>query len=166
MSSSSLLFHEFYGQGVERPVHMLMDLGLGERRMSSKAYVSKPLTLGGNTLGTSFEECKLTVVTAEADKIGMETLVKTSLSGLGGAAAISEADSMEVRLFLCLLIDQISMSLLCNTTHGPAHFRPSWFWGVSGAASGSTVSPNPGLKRNHALLYHRGAGQFRSMDRL
>jgi hypothetical protein len=37
------------------------------------------------------------VVTAKADMIGMETLVKSSAAGLSGAASISEADSMEVR---------------------------------------------------------------------
>ncbi|EOD04809.1 hypothetical protein EMIHUDRAFT_107489 [Emiliania huxleyi CCMP1516] len=56
VSDSSLLFHDFYGQDVERPVHLLVDLGLGTRRMSCKAYVSKQLSLGGATLGTSFEE--------------------------------------------------------------------------------------------------------------
>lgn len=46
MSSSSLLFHKFYGQAVASPVHLLFDLGMGDRRMSSTAYVSKELTLG------------------------------------------------------------------------------------------------------------------------
>lgn len=36
VNDSSILFHEFYGTDVERPVHLLLDLGLGERRMSSK----------------------------------------------------------------------------------------------------------------------------------
>ena len=59
VSDSSLLFHDFYGQDVERPVHLLVDLGLGTRRMSCKAYVSKQLSLGGATLGTSFEEVRV-----------------------------------------------------------------------------------------------------------
>lgn len=46
MSSTSLLFHKFYGQDVQSPVHLLVDLGMGDRRMSSTAYVSKELTLG------------------------------------------------------------------------------------------------------------------------
>ena len=36
MNDSSILFHDFYGQEVERPVHLLLDLGLGESRMSCK----------------------------------------------------------------------------------------------------------------------------------
>ena len=36
VNDSSILFHEFYGQEVERPVHLLLDLGLGASRMSCK----------------------------------------------------------------------------------------------------------------------------------
>ena len=36
VNDSSILFHDFYGQEVERPVHLLLDLGLGESRMSCK----------------------------------------------------------------------------------------------------------------------------------
>ena len=38
VNDSSILFHEFYGQEVERPVHLLLDLGLGASRMSCKVY--------------------------------------------------------------------------------------------------------------------------------
>ena len=40
VNDSSILFHEFYGQEVERPVHLLLDLGLGASRMSCKVRVS------------------------------------------------------------------------------------------------------------------------------
>jgi translation initiation factor 3 subunit F len=46
VNSTSLLFHKFYGQDVQSPVHLLVDLGMGDRRMSSTAYISKELTLG------------------------------------------------------------------------------------------------------------------------
>lgn len=99
VSDSSLLFHDFYGQDVERPVHLLVDLGLGTRRMSCKAYVSKQLSLGGATLGTSFEEVRAGVVMAEADRVGMEMLFKSATaSGFSGAASLSDADSMEVTI--------------------------------------------------------------------
>ena len=60
VNDSSILFHDFYGQGVERPVHLLLDLGLGETRMSCKAYVSTQLKLGATVLGTSFSDIKCT----------------------------------------------------------------------------------------------------------
>ena len=101
MNDSSILFHDFYGQGVERPVHLLLDLGLGETRMSCKAYVSTQLKLGATVLGTSFSDIKCTVVSAESDRIGMEALMKTANSGgqLAGSTAASpmaEVDSMEL----------------------------------------------------------------------
>lgn len=40
VNDSSILFHDFYGQEVERPVHLLLDLGLGESRMSCKVRLS------------------------------------------------------------------------------------------------------------------------------
>ena len=101
VNDSSILFHDFYGQGVERPVHLLLDLGLGETRMSCKAYVSTQLKLGATVLGTSFSDIKCTVVSAESDRIGMEALMKTANSGgqLAGSTAASpmaEVDSMEL----------------------------------------------------------------------
>lgn len=61
VNDSSILFHEFYGQEVERPVHLLLDQGLGESRMSCKAYISAQLSLGEMVLGTVFQDIKLTV---------------------------------------------------------------------------------------------------------
>ena len=86
MNDSSILFHDFYGQGVERPVHLLLDLGLGETRMSCKAYVSTQLKLGATVLGTSFSDIKCTVVSAESDRIGMEALMKTRATPAGQLA--------------------------------------------------------------------------------
>ena len=62
ITDNTALFHEFYGQEVDRPVHLLLDLGLGERRMSCKAYVSSGLTLGDARVGTAFRDVALTVV--------------------------------------------------------------------------------------------------------
>lgn len=99
INDSSMLFHDFYGQDVERPVHLLLDLGLGERRMSCKAYVSVELSLGSTKLGTVFEDIKLSVVNSESDQIGIDTLLKVSADGGAGAAggaALSDVDSMEL----------------------------------------------------------------------
>ena len=77
-------------------MHLLLDLGLGERRMSSKAYVLRRLGLGGRQLGVMFQDIKLRVYSSEADRIGLDTLAKTMGDGIGGTVAISEADSIEV----------------------------------------------------------------------
>jgi len=97
VNDASMLFHDFYGQEVERPVHLLLDLGLGDRRMSCKAYVSVGLTLGARRLGTVFEDVKLRVVNDESDQIGIDTLLKSSAGGPGlvGGSALSDVDSVE-----------------------------------------------------------------------
>ena len=79
-------------------MHLLLDLGLGERRMSSKAYVLRRLGLGGRQLGVMFQDIKLRIFSSEADRIGLDTLAKTMGEGIGGTVAISEVDSIEVSL--------------------------------------------------------------------
>ena len=61
-------------------MHLLLDLGLGETRMSARR-ASRRLKLGATVLGTSFSDIKCTVVSAESDRIGMEALMKTANSG-------------------------------------------------------------------------------------
>lgn len=104
INANTTLFHDFYGQDVERPVHLLFDLGLGgERRMNCKAYVSDELTLGESRIGTAFKQVALTVSNGEADRVGVDTLVKMSGSdsvvamagGDGGEASAGELDSVE-----------------------------------------------------------------------
>jgi len=97
VNDSSLLFHEFYGQDVERPVHLLLDLGLGENRMSCKAYVSKQLSLGQRRLGTVFHDVQFSVINGEADSIGMDILNKSAGSSAGGSGG-QEVDSMEMTI--------------------------------------------------------------------
>lgn len=64
ISDATILFHEFFEQqGTERPVHLLLDLGLGtQTRMRSKAFVSDDVTLGDARVATLFREVPLQVV--------------------------------------------------------------------------------------------------------
>ena len=88
INEPTTLFHDIYGQDVARPVHLLFDLGLGERRMSCKAYVSHALTLGDTRVATAFRDVSLTVVSGESDRVGTATLLRmsgsTSATGAGG----------------------------------------------------------------------------------
>ena len=100
INDTTTLFHDFYGQDVERPVHLLFDLGLGERRMSCKAYVSNALTLGDTRVATAFRDVSLTVVSGESDRVGTDTLLRmtgsASATGAGsGGSAAGELDSVE-----------------------------------------------------------------------
>ena len=96
IDGNTTLFHEFYGSEVERPVHLLLDLGLGKRRMSSKAYVSSGLVLGDMRLGTAFRQIKLTVVDGDSDRVGVSNLLKMSAMGTtGGSASRSGGAELE-----------------------------------------------------------------------
>lgn len=97
VNDSSILFHEFYGQEVERPVHLLLDLGLGASRMSCKVYVSAQLTLGEMVVGSVFQDIKCTV-DSQADRVGIDTVLKSSGEGhatLAGPGGTGEEASME-----------------------------------------------------------------------
>jgi len=99
INGNTTLFHEFYGGEVERPVHLLLDLGLGERRMSAKAYVSSGLTLGKARLGTAFRDIKLSVINGESDRVGIANLLKMTGAGTTGTGAAgsggAELESVE-----------------------------------------------------------------------
>jgi len=98
ISDATILFHEFFqGQDVERPVHLLLNLGLGkQQRMSSKAFISVDMTLGEARLGTSFREVPLSFVTDDSNRLGLETLLKmTDPSGSSAAEGAAELDSVE-----------------------------------------------------------------------
>jgi len=97
VNENTMLFHEFYGQDVERPVHLLLDLGLGERRMSTKAYVASGLTLGSSRLGTAFREVRLSIVNGESDRVGIDNLLKMTGSS-AGAVAVAGGGSAELDL--------------------------------------------------------------------
>jgi len=96
INGNTTLFHEFYGQQVDRPVHLLLDLGLGERRaMNAKAYISSGLTLGEARLGVAFRDIKLTVVNGESDRVGIANLLKMTGAGTTGAGT-SAAGGVEL----------------------------------------------------------------------
>lgn len=100
VNEKTILIHEFYTQDVARPVHLLLDLGLSERRMSTKAYVSSALSLGETQLGTSFLDVKVTVLRNESDRVGIDTLLKMTSAGASGAggSAGADADSVEATI--------------------------------------------------------------------
>jgi len=100
VNDSSMLFHDFYGQDVERPVHLLLDLGLGERRMSCKAFVSSNLAFGEMCLGTVFEEMSLIIVNNESDRVGIDTLLKASgeASHAANNTSPQDVDSLEITI--------------------------------------------------------------------
>merc|ERR1719223_848164 len=80
VNDSSILFHEFYGQEVERPVHLLLDLGLGAM-----------------VVGSVFQDIKCTV-DSQADRVGIDTVLKSSGEGhatLAGPGGTGEEASME-----------------------------------------------------------------------
>ena len=81
VTSSSVLFHEFYAANAENPIHLLFDLGSTARRMSVRSFVSNPIALGDVNLGISFQEVMLTLSSTEADQLGLDSIMKSSGAG-------------------------------------------------------------------------------------
>jgi translation initiation factor 3 subunit F len=63
--------------------------------MGCKAYVSAGLTLGDARVGTAFKEAALTVVNAESDRVGIDTLLKMTDSAAAGGGSTSAGDSID-----------------------------------------------------------------------
>ena len=95
INANTTLFHEFYGSECERPVHLLLDLGVHGRKMSAKAYTSSGLTLGATRLGTAFSEIKLTVLNGESDRAGIANLLKMTGAAAGASAGGVELEPVE-----------------------------------------------------------------------
>lgn len=125
VNENTTLFHQFYGQDVERPVHLLFDLGLGERRMSCKAYVSSGLTLGETRLGTMFSEIRLTIVNGDSDRVGIDTLLKMTEGGKTGSAGSGELDSVEATVKKLLRTLEGVTDFVEKVTKGQATAEPA-----------------------------------------
>ena len=107
INANTTLFHEFYGSETPRPVHLLLDLGLGEHKMSAKAYISSGLTLGETRLGVAFRDIKLTVVNSESDRVGVANLLKMSAgtsasTGTGGGGELESVETTVRKLLRTL----------------------------------------------------------------
>ena len=71
VNDSSILFHDFYGQEVERPVHLLLDLGLGESRMSCKVRAPARGRVRVGRLGSGFSLARVRVGLAARLGLGL-----------------------------------------------------------------------------------------------
>eukprot|EP00658_Telonema_sp_P-2_P004036 TRINITY_DN11511_c0_g2_i13.p1 TRINITY_DN11511_c0_g2~~TRINITY_DN11511_c0_g2_i13.p1 ORF type:complete len:315 (+),score=99.59 TRINITY_DN11511_c0_g2_i13:88-1032(+) len=75
ISEHSAVIHEFYGRE-GAPVHLVVDPTLDpETKITARAFVSKPVTLGAQALGTRFQELCTEIVSSEAEQVGFDMLM-------------------------------------------------------------------------------------------
>jgi len=125
VNTNTTLFHEFYGQDVERPVHLLFDVGMGVRRMSCKAYVSSGLTLGETRLGTMFNEIRVTIVNGDSDRVGIDTLLKMTSGATTASPGTGELDSVEATVKKLLRTLEGVTDYVDKVTKGEATAEPA-----------------------------------------
>ena len=78
---TSALIQEFYAGECEDPVHLVVDAGLSDDKLEVAAYVSTPLTCGGEGLGNMFDEIALDMTALECEKIFVDRMVKSNTAG-------------------------------------------------------------------------------------
>ncbi|RAL41959.1 hypothetical protein DM860_016334 [Cuscuta australis] len=93
VSGGSALIHEFYSREVSNPVHLTVDTGFTNGEATIKAFVSVNLSLGDQPLAAQFHEIPLDLRMIEAERVGFDTLKKTSVDKLP-----NDLDGMEASI--------------------------------------------------------------------
>mmetsp|Transcript_2572 Transcript_2572/g.4845 ORF Transcript_2572/g.4845 Transcript_2572/m.4845 type:complete len:317 (+) Transcript_2572:266-1216(+) len=75
------LIHDFYASECDDPVHVVVDCGCGEDKLDVNAYVSTPLTVGGEPIANMFEEVKLDMTALACEKIFVDRMVRSNTAG-------------------------------------------------------------------------------------
>eukprot|EP00245_Coleochaete_scutata_P017194 TRINITY_DN8300_c0_g1_i1.p1 TRINITY_DN8300_c0_g1~~TRINITY_DN8300_c0_g1_i1.p1 ORF type:complete len:294 (+),score=59.25 TRINITY_DN8300_c0_g1_i1:76-957(+) len=82
VTSSDALIQDFYGREVNNPIHMTVDTGFTDDKMTIKAYVSSTLGFGDRSLAAEFYDIQLDMKMVEAERVGFDVLKKTIVDKL------------------------------------------------------------------------------------
>lgn len=75
-SSHSCLIHDFYGRECRQPIHLVVDTSLRNNTLDIKAFVSSRLTISSRTLAAQFQQIEVKIRSTEAEKIGVDSMLK------------------------------------------------------------------------------------------
>ncbi|CAM9583623.1 unnamed protein product [Ectocarpus sp. 8 AP-2014] len=89
----SSLIHDFYTGECERPVHLVVDTALKNNIVGCKAFISTPLEIDGSALANVFHEVKVSLVSAEAERICIDRMVKGQEEAFTTPEGLAEVDS-------------------------------------------------------------------------
>jgi len=96
IDDATLMFHEFYGKKINQPpVHVLIDTNLTEYSLNVRAFYSMPVAFNDKPFGSQFLPLPIDVQALDAEKIGVDTLMKTRN---GDHRVLSDLENLEVSL--------------------------------------------------------------------
>jgi len=96
IDETSVMIHDFYGKRLTNPpVHVTVDTNLTNYTMSVKAYTSTAITFNEKSLGSQFLPVPLEIGAFDAEKIGVDVLMKTQN---GDHNLLTELESLQVSL--------------------------------------------------------------------
>ncbi|KAG8464596.1 hypothetical protein KFE25_009964 [Diacronema lutheri] len=112
LTHNDQFYHQFFedqaGEGAT-PVLLLVDMSLSGAGVKTKAYVRSELTLGGKHVASAFQSVRLCVAKSEAERIGVDHIVRSSMAGGDGPQELvplrAEVDTNHWRL--CKLLDAV-----------------------------------------------------------
>eukprot|EP00752_Nemacystus_decipiens_P005966 g5388.t1 len=89
----SSLIHDFYTGECERPVHLVVDTALKNNIVGCNAFISTPLEIKGSALANVFHEVKVNLVSAEAERICIDRMVKGQENAFSTPEGLADVDS-------------------------------------------------------------------------
>lgn len=106
--NSAMIQNDFYAKKMNNlsPIHMTVDTNLTNNTMSVKAFTSVPVVFNEKNLGSQFLPIPLEIISLDAEKIGVDVLLKTK----GGDSSLrSDLENLESTIKkLESMIDSVS----------------------------------------------------------
>jgi len=95
INEASVMIHEFYWREMNHsPIHLTVDTQLTNNSLQIKAYVSSNITFGDKPVGSQFLAIPLETQTLDAEKIGVDLLLKGEASRTTNEL-LSDVESIE-----------------------------------------------------------------------
>jgi len=96
INDASVMLHDFYWKEMNHPpIHLTVDTNLTNFSLGVKAYTSTNITFNEKVLGSQFFPVPVQLQTLEAEKIGVDLLVKGEMNPDIANSLLSDLDSLE-----------------------------------------------------------------------
>jgi len=107
IDESTVMIHDFYARKMNNPpIHMTVDTNLKNYTLAVKAFTSISVTFNEKTLGSQFLPVPLEINAFDAEKIGVDVLMKTKG---GDRVLLSDLENLEHSILkLDSIIDSVS----------------------------------------------------------
>jgi len=96
INEASVMLHDFYWREINHPpIHVTVDTTLKDYTLAVKAFTSSNITFHDKVLGSQFLPVPLQVQALDADKIGVDLLIKGELHPDMTKSLLSDLDNLE-----------------------------------------------------------------------